>query len=181
MIRLQMLTLDMIDTVITDSAISLPKISSENLHLSTSDNFRPAASENFQSPQSISVSASTSSSNHCISSNHILLNHTNDIDHDQYNNLCVNPLNSNEKNKVTRNDNNNHNFNSPQKVQEIQNRGHDFSRIRTSDRLRLRNCSCTTKTLWIALICLTYFLCVVYNYKHLKFNCNFIIYIMLKC
>ena len=133
MIRLQMLTLDMIDTVITDSAVSLPRISSDSVHPSTSDIVHLCTSDNFQ------PTAQKSSS--CVSNNSNLIHHTNGVSLDHHKNSCVNSLKSNENSTSTRNDNDNCNFHDPYLGQEIPTRiiGQDFSRIRTSDRLRLRN------------------------------------------
>ena len=135
-----MLTLDMIDTVISDSAINPPKISSDNYQQSTSDNIHLSTSDIVQPRDS--CSSIYLSNNSEIN----LLNHSNGFSVDHYKYHCLKTALGSENSFQIKNDNDDHNFNEPNLAQEIHATviGQDFSRIRMSDRLRLRNS--TSKT-----------------------------------
>ena len=178
MIRLQMLTLDMIDTVITDPSITLPKISSDNLHRSKSDlnaQSSPSYSENILCSENSHKSESedlnhslpecshqltrTPGHESCVLNNcnisknsssngTILSNHSNgNINSYKQFCCCSETLKKNARRKILKrqfSEENENDFAASTRCQclneEIQTRviGHDFTRIRTSDRLRLR-------------------------------------------
>ena len=177
MIRLQMLTLDMIDTIITDPSITLPKISSDNLHRRKSDlnaQSSPSYSENtlcsenshkseleslnhslpeyshqlIKTPEYETCALNCNINKNSCSNGMILSNHSN-RNINSYKQLCCcsDTIKKNSGRKTLKrqfSEENENDFAASSRCQclnkEIQTRviGHDFTRIRTSDRLRLR-------------------------------------------
>jgi hypothetical protein len=118
----------MIDTVITDSAISLPKLTSDSIHYSILDTAPPSSSENL-------LLTDPSGSIRCFTANSAtLLNHSSGKIFDHQNTSSVNGLKYEGNDNVVISNNKNSHFKDSFSEQENQN----LSRIRTSDRLRLR-------------------------------------------
>ena len=177
MIRLQMLTLDMIDTVIIDPSITLPKISSDNLHRRKSDinaqsspfySENTLCSENSHKSESEDLNHSLPECSHqltetpvhepCVlncnmnknisSNGTIMSNHSNgNINSYKQFCCCSDTIKKNARRRTLKrqfSEENENDFAASTRCQclnkEIQTRviGHDFTRIRTSDRLRLR-------------------------------------------